>query len=468
MGEEPLIMKLIYAVFVLILVGSALAMRPAGPSPFKKRERKVSRQSQEWLENYARSLGRIAEMAAKNATVAKILKEHFETFNQEPDTSAMSDFQCDLPPSSSIPANAHTLRPGDIKAIGGVGDSITAGFGITAEDITEMLRNDRRQAFASGGIESLRQGMITTPNVLRIFNPNIRGFSSAESWAGELEAGLNVAIGGAIATDMPDNAYDLVYQMWYYGEDLGVDWYEDWKLVSFLIGGNDLCRFCNDPEYYSAESFVANIRDSLDYLYTEGPPKMIVALSTIFDVTPLPAFSDNIGCDIFQSVACPCAYDPAYHPMIQQAQKDYHNGLVALIESGRYDTADRPDFTVVLMPHFKDALPPKIPGTDQVDASFWAVDCFHPGKKAHFAMTVSLWNQLFEPEGQKRTELDWSLDGFTCPTEQNPFIQTRVNGLNAKKMAVDEQGMNGASIVGGSAFMTFCVLVGAIIGVKLY
>ena len=177
-------MKLIYAVFVLILVGSALAMRPAGPSPFKKRERKVSRQSQEWrkiafvltlsifecihtescfevwteivshsieemilpwsiiilnsVENYARSLGRIAEMAAKNATVAKILKEHFETFNQEPDvsyfvrckleflyitvspitkltnntkcrsffqTSAMSDFQCDLPPSSSIPAN---------------------------------------------------------------------------------------------------------------------------------------------------------------------------------------------------------------------------------------------------------------------------------------------------------------------------------------------------------------------------
>ena len=52
--------------------------------------------------------------------------------------------------------------------------------------------------------------------------------------------------------------------------------------------------------------------------------------------------------------------------------------------------------------------------------------------------------------------------------QQNPFIQTRVNGLNAKKMAVDEQGMNGASIVGGSAFMTFCVLVGAIIGVKLY
>ena len=50
-----------------------------------------------------------------------------------------------------------------------------------------------------------------------------------------------------VSSDMPDQAYDLVYQIYEYGPSIGVDWYEDWKLISFLIGGNDLCRFCNDP-----------------------------------------------------------------------------------------------------------------------------------------------------------------------------------------------------------------------------
>ena len=48
------------------------------------------------------------------------------------------------------------------------------------------------------------------------------------------------------ARDMYDNAYDLVDKMWYEGADIGVNWDEDWKLVNMLIGGNDLCRFCDD------------------------------------------------------------------------------------------------------------------------------------------------------------------------------------------------------------------------------
>jgi len=284
---------------------------------------------------------------------------------------------------------------------------------------------------------------------------------------------------------MPDQAYDLVYQIYEYGPSIGVDWYEDWKLISFLIGGNDLCRFCNDPEGYSADAYVGYIRTALDYLMAEGPPKMLIVLSTIFDITPLPAFSDSFVCEIFQGFVCPCGYNPEYHPEIKTAQRQYHRKLVQLIESGRYDNPNRPDFTVVMEPHFQEAQPPKIPGTDQVDGTFWAVDCFHPGRKAHYAMAISLWNQLFEPEGRKRTALDWSLDGLTCPTEENPFIQTRMNGppsSRTRAVAAEihdapapldvepEGGDRRGAIIGGTVggFLVICLAVGAVIGVIKY
>ena len=34
------------------------------------------------------------------------------------------------------------------------------------------------------------------------------------------------------------------------------------------------------------------------------------------------------------------------------------------------------------------------PGTGNIDRSYWAEDCFHPGRKAHYAMGTSLWNTM--------------------------------------------------------------------------
>ena len=52
-------------------------------------------------------------------------------------------------------------------------------------------------------------------------------------------------------------------------------------------------------EAFSAANFAANIQEALDILHAHVP-KAIVLLSNIFDITPLPAFSDNLICDLVQ------------------------------------------------------------------------------------------------------------------------------------------------------------------------
>ena len=51
--------------------------------------------------------------------------------------------------------------------------------------------------------------------------------------------------------------------------DTNVNIDEDWKLITILIGGNDLCDGCMDESLYSTENFIKNIADGLYILYNE-------------------------------------------------------------------------------------------------------------------------------------------------------------------------------------------------------
>lgn len=65
--------------------------------------------------------------------------------------------------------------------------------------------------------------------------------------------------------------------------------------------------------------------------------------------------------------------------------------LQALIDSGRYDTRD--DFTVVIQPFLRDSV---LPYTDdgQVDATYFAPDCFHFSDIGHAMSALNLWNNM--------------------------------------------------------------------------
>ena len=60
-------------------------------------------------------------------------------------------------------------------------------------------------------------------------------------------AQLNVAVGGAVNTQMPGQAENLVEKLQNDPDIEGdIDYENDWKLITMFIGGNDLCRSCQN------------------------------------------------------------------------------------------------------------------------------------------------------------------------------------------------------------------------------
>lgn len=53
--------------------------------------------------------------------------------------------------SRETPESVHKLRVGDINVIGAMGDSLTAGFGLTASNLLGVTIEDRGQSFSIGG-----------------------------------------------------------------------------------------------------------------------------------------------------------------------------------------------------------------------------------------------------------------------------------------------------------------------------
>ena len=69
-------------------------------------------------------------------------------------------------------------------------------------------------------------------------------------------AQLNVAVGGAVNTQMPGQAENLVDKLQNDPDIEGdIDYENDWKLITMFIGGNDLCRSCQN-EVTSAHTLI--------------------------------------------------------------------------------------------------------------------------------------------------------------------------------------------------------------------
>lgn len=88
----------------------------------------------------------------------------------------------------------------------------------------------------------------------------------------------------------------------------GVNFNNDWKLITFFIGGNDLCDTCTDPVShtsiidlkkivkdfdccffsskvkYSTANYIRNIQNTLDY-FMANSPRTVVNLVMTLDVS---------------------------------------------------------------------------------------------------------------------------------------------------------------------------------------
>ncbi|KAJ8911670.1 hypothetical protein NQ315_014029 [Exocentrus adspersus] len=340
-----------------------------------------------------------------------------------------ANFPCDLnivKRSPVTPKTAHEVRPGDIDVIGALGDSLTAGFGASATSLLDVLSEDRGKSFSIGGQDTWRTS-ITLPNILKMFNPNLIGYSLRSSTTLDKESQFNVAEGGAISANMPYMANVLVNRI---KSDPRVDIQRDWKMITFMIGDNDFCsEFCyiKNPEillHYHKQDVLDVLR-----ILKSNLPRTIVNIVVPPDLRLLTITPENPVCSITHSVECPCM-GYSYRRRRKLFFDVMRRWQELDIEISNYPEFDLDDFTVI--PHYF-TLDFKLPTTRQgkIDYSFFSEDCFHFSEKGQSVFANNLWNSLMEPFGNKSTNglSTLALSKFNCPTDRHPYVYTRRNSL---------------------------------------
>jgi phospholipase B1 len=330
------------------------------------------------------------------------------------------DFPCTaLSPSPTVPTSVHALRPADIQHIAAMGDSLTAANGAKATTIFFLIIEYRGVSWSIGGDGNLAN-TVTLPNIIRKFNSNIQGASTGTGNQNSANANFNVAKPGAVSVDMPGQANLLIDRM---KKALGDSKFSsDWKLVTFFIGGNDLCAYCKDTNLYSPTAYRNNVKQALDILHA-NMPRTLVNFVTVLNVAELEDLHEGIVCQSMQGFLCDCAVNKEHREKVRFANLEYQKLTNELIDSGIYDT--KPDFTIVRQPFMEHM---KVPTTSNglADFSYFAPDCFHFSKKGHEAAAVELWNNMMEKVGKKTTL--WNLlDTLHCPPAGNGYIYTSKN-----------------------------------------
>lgn len=326
------------------------------------------------------------------------------------ETVGVKDYECSLSPSP--PTNIYNLSPNYVNVVAALGDSVTAGFGAGAKSIFDALKEYRGLSWSIGGDEDLST-VATLPNILRHFNPEVKGFSTG---VGKSNAKLNVAVSGAVCWNMLDQAKTLVAKM----EAEGVT-ADDWKVITMWIGGNDFCAIKDDgsqPDQL-AEGYVEEVKKALDYLHDQVPRAFVnmVLMINISDLSEV----KGIECLLVHEFACKSIQSgDSMRQKVKQSCELYNEKLRALINGGqRYD---KEDFTVVLQPFFTETAVPRKDGS--ADKTYFGYDCFHFSQKGHAVGAIYLWNNMFEAVGQKTDRVNWDdIATPDCPKE-NPYFAT--------------------------------------------
>ncbi|KAM9842921.1 phospholipase B1, membrane-associated [Aulostomus maculatus] len=343
-----------------------------------------------------------------------------------PATNWGSEFSClNTAPSNSVPTSAHRVRPADIKVVAALGDSVTAGFGAKAKNLLQLRTEYRGVSWSIGGDKSL-ETVTTLPNILKKFNPDIKGMSLGQ---GKRKSGLNMSVSGAKIAGIAEQVRRLIDSM---KNDSAVDFENDWKLVTLFIGANDLCQYCNDRASLSPQNYSRHMMTSLDMLYKEVP-RTIVNVLEILEIEGLRRIKrDSLGCSVLQKYVCPCFLLPGEDSPelaeVKRINREMQIETEKLVYGGRYD--DREDFAVVVQPFYRNSIVP-LNADGRPDTTYFSEDCFHFSERGHADMAAAIWNNMLEPVGKKQTYNDFTnvRNNIKCPSEEHPYIFTKANSL---------------------------------------
>ena len=239
---------------------------------------------------------------------------------------------------SGVAESVHRLRAHDIGVVAALGDSLTTGMGVHAQNMADVFVEYRGESWCIGGDRSIHT-LVTLPNLVRKFRPNVTGYSTADN----ARLDFNMAIPGQRAADL------LQYQVHPLIQKLKAN-ANEWKLITLQIGTNDLCLFCiskSASEQSKASNYVKSVKRILDTLASNLPRTFVNLVGPMYIVSRANE-SGLDECRQRRGEFCKCEHDPRY----SQLFNEYHEGLERLAKSAEYN--ERDDFTVVLQPFAKE------------------------------------------------------------------------------------------------------------------
>ena len=365
------------------------------------------------------------------------------------------EFNCDTTEIASLgeATNVDELKPSDVEVVAAIGDSMTAAMFAKVKNVLGLLPGlidkhsleYRGVSWSIGGDE----GATTLPNLIKHYNPNLQGYSVKKGKEGSKNAAYNFAVSGAVASDLLEQATNLVDRI--KSDKLN----GKWKVVTLFIGGNDLCAMCDDTNTFSAENFYTHILAAIQKL-TELDKVYINLVQTV-QISEVSKLSSKLGCSILQGLiqfmkTCSC--------VAKSVTVDYHKQYKEKINEleKHYQGLNRSDFTVVVQPFFGITTIPEID-----PFSYFAPDCFHLSQKGLLNAAVSLWNNMLEPVGGKTEEFLVN-QPIKCPTVANPYFYTHKNSPSKtlgveREEAGNNQGLSSGGIAGA--------IVGTLLAVSL-
>ncbi|XP_068195220.1 phospholipase B1, membrane-associated isoform X2 [Antennarius striatus] len=307
-------------------------------------------------------------------------------------------FSCpDMSPSPTPPTSVELVKPADVKVIAALGDSLTTAIGANGSTLLSIPFEFRHVSWSIGGYGTYRN-VITLANIFKLFNPHLLGPSPRMTLHGSPitvnDTGFNFAVTGHNTLNVSDQVRHMIATLRSYP---GLNFHEDWKVVTLLIGMNDICDYCKDKTLFSPDRFIHHMTDALDLMMNEIP-RTIVNVVQILRMKPLREVQKpTLGCQL-QRRFCSCLVQP----------QENSTELEELMEVNH---------------EFQDG---------SVDLSFFTADCFHFTVKGHESLARGLWNNMFQPEGGKEMIHTFSdPEELICPPEEHPYIYTRARDTSS-------------------------------------
>lgn len=292
------------------------------------------------------------------------------------------------------------IYPKDIECFGVIGDSISAGFSMNSGSIQKDFIEYRDQVFSIGRKENYR----TLPNIFQQFNPRLNLSTSCASnyetlvdYNHDRNIDCNVAISGALSFRVLD-MWDELYFQWN-----NHNCTNKWKLLTIMIGANDICAYCLNGYNKTIAAYMDNIGQLFDTIY-EDSQKIFINYVSLFDVGVVLDWQ-NPKCDIVHLLIneCPCILGRNRQPdaknQVSQLFQDMNKRLYPYI--GTLE-GKREDIEVRIQPILEDF--------QIYNKSYLSeLDCFHPSAFSDKIMATILWNNMFLETDRKLKNMEYLL-----------------------------------------------------------